>query len=148
MPASTNTPDALSAVRVRPIRGTFRAARTRVTKRQQCLQAPRAVIGEQKQLSEKHQAASDETRRHLHSALVQSDAPVQAPCPVLLSAAGKARNPGGLNTVLDSYKDQPADQLLPLHGGLPHPDAFPLLGISLRLKNGQTLLIDNTELVR
>ena len=144
----------MSSIGAVPIRivwpscSTRRAARTSVTHRQKSLQVPRAVVGEQNQLSEQQQAASDETRCRLHSALVQSDAPVQAPCPVLLSAAGKARNPGGLNTVLESYKDQPADQLLPLHGGLPHPDAFPLSGLSLRLKNGQTLHIDDAELVR
>lgn len=111
------------------------------------LRAPRAVVDDkQKELSTERQAASDRTRRRLHSSLVQTDIPVQAPCPVLLSAAGKARNPGGLNTVLESYKAQPADHLLPLHGGLPHPDAFPLSGLSLRLKTGQTLKIDDIDL--
>lgn len=113
------------------------------------LQNVRAVVDNKNgQVSEQQQAASDRTRNRLHSALVQNDVPVQAPCPVLLSAAGKARNPGGLNTVLESYKAQPADQLLPLHGGLPHPDAFPLSGLALRLKSGQTLHIQDADLVR
>lgn len=117
--------------------------------KQKPLQPLRALVDDTpNKLSEHQQEASDDTRRHLHSTLIASDAPVQAPCPVLLSAAGKARNPGGLNTVLDSYKNQPADQLLPLHGGLPHPDAFPLSGLTLSLKSGQTLNISDAELVR
>lgn len=117
--------------------------------KQKSLQPLRALVGDTpNKLSESQHEASDDTRRHLHSTLIASDAPVQAPCPVLLSAAGRARNPGGLNTVLDSYKNQPADQLLPLHGGLPHPDAFPLSGLTFSLKSGQTLNINDAELVR
>ena len=60
----------------------------------------------------------------------------------LLSSAGRARTPGGLNTVLESYSEQPADGRIPLHGGLPHPDAFPFAQLSVKLKSGLTLTID------
>ena len=66
----------------------------------------------------------------------------------LLSSAGKARNPGGLNTVLESYSEQPADDRIPLHGGLPHPDAFPFTELTVKLKSGETLTIDNQEMVK
>ncbi|DBA67017.1 hypothetical protein WJX79_010292 [Trebouxia sp. C0005] len=65
----------------------------------------------------------------------------------LLSSSGKARNPGGLNTVLESYSGQPADDRIPLHGGLPHPDAFPISQLSVKLKCGASLSIDNVDLV-
>ncbi len=64
----------------------------------------------------------------------------------LLSSAGKARNPGGLNTVLESYSEQPADARIPLHGGLPHPDAFPISQLSVKLKSGASLTIDKVDL--
>lgn len=63
----------------------------------------------------------------------------------LLSSSGKARNPGGLNTVLESYSGQPDDRI-PLHGGLPHPDAFPISQLSVKLKCGASLSIDNVDL--
>lgn len=65
----------------------------------------------------------------------------------LLSSAGKARNPGGLNTVVESYSRQPAHDRIPLHGGLPHPDAFPFAQLSVKLRTGPTLVIDNEDLV-
>ena len=64
----------------------------------------------------------------------------------LLSPSGKARNPGGLTTVLESYSGQPADDRIPLHGGLPHPDAFPFSQLSVKLKSGASLNIDNEDL--
>ncbi len=64
----------------------------------------------------------------------------------LLSSSGKARNPGGLTTVLESYSEQPADDRIPLHGGLPHPDAFPFSQLSVTLKSGATLTIDKVDL--
>ena len=64
----------------------------------------------------------------------------------LLSSSGKARNPGGLNTVLESYSEQPADDRIPLHGGLPHPDAFPFSQLSVKLKSDATLTIDKVDL--
>ncbi|DBB01726.1 TPA: hypothetical protein ACH3X1_000351 [Trebouxia sp. C0004] len=64
----------------------------------------------------------------------------------LLSSAGKARNPGSLNTVLESYSEQPADDRIPLHGGLPHPDAFPIAQLSVKLKSGASLTIDKADL--
>ncbi len=64
----------------------------------------------------------------------------------LLSSSGKARNPGGLNTVLDNYSQQPADDRIPLHGGLPHPDAFPFSQLSVQLKSNATLTIDQVDL--
>ena len=66
----------------------------------------------------------------------------------LLSSKGKARNPGGLNTVLESYSEQPADDRIPLHGGLPHPDAFPFSELTVKLKSGTTLTIDNQDMVK
>lgn len=67
--------------------------------------------------------------------------------PGLLSSAGKARSPGGLNTVLENYSEQPADERIPLHAGLPHPDAFPFAQLSVKLKSGPTLTIENQDLV-
>ena len=110
-------------------------------------QASRAPSERLKQISKEQQAASDRTRRRLHSAVLRDEVPVQAPCPTALSAAGQARNPGGLNTVLEAYSQAPADQLLPLHGGLPHPDAFPISGLTITLKSGHTLSIRNPTLV-
>ena len=64
----------------------------------------------------------------------------------LLSSSGKARSPGGLTTVLESYSEQPADGRIPLHGGLPHPDAFPFSQLSVKLKSGAALTIDKVDL--
>ena len=66
----------------------------------------------------------------------------------LLSSAGKARSPGGLNTVLESYNEQPEDDRIPLHGGLPHPSAFPFAQLTVKLTSGTILTIDNPDLVR
>ena len=65
----------------------------------------------------------------------------------LLSSAGKARSPGGLNTVLESYSEQPEHDRIPLHGGLPHPSAFPFAQLTVKLTSGSTLTIDNPDLV-
>lgn len=65
----------------------------------------------------------------------------------LLSSAGKARSPGGLNTVLESYNEQPECDRIPLHGGLPHPSAFPFAQLTVKLTSGSTLTIDNPDLV-
>ena len=65
----------------------------------------------------------------------------------LLSSAGKARSPGGLNTVLESYNEQPEHDRIPLHGGLPHPSAFPFAQLTVKLTSGSTLTIDNPDLV-
>ena len=111
-------------------------------------QASRAPGNERlKHISKEQQAASDRTRRRLHSAVLRDEAPIQAPCPTALSTAGQARSPGGLNTVLEAYSEVPADQLLPLHGGLPHPDAFPISGLTVTLNSGHTLSIENPTLV-
>ena len=65
----------------------------------------------------------------------------------LLSSAGKARSPGGLTTVLESYNEQPEHDRIPLHGGLPHPSAFPFAQLTVKLTSGSTLTIDNPDLV-
>ena len=64
-----------------------------------------------------------------------------------LSSAGKARSPGGLNTVLETYSEQPEDERIPLHGGLPHPSAFPFAQLTVKLTSGSTLTIDDPDLV-
>ena len=64
-----------------------------------------------------------------------------------LSSAGKARSPGGLNTVLETYSEQPEDDRIPLHGGLPHPSAFPFAQLTVKLTSGSTLTIDDPDLV-
>jgi len=48
--------------------------------------------------------------------------------------------------VLESYSEQPADERIPLHGGLPHPDAFPISQLSVKLKSGASLTIDKVDL--
>lgn len=65
----------------------------------------------------------------------------------LLSSAGKARGPGGLDTVLESYNEQPEHDRIPLHGGLPHPSAFPFAQLTVKLTSGCTLTIDDPDLV-
>lgn len=65
----------------------------------------------------------------------------------LLSSAGKARSPGGLDTVLESYNEQPEHDRIPLHGGLPHPSAFPFAQLTVKLTSGCILTIDDPDLV-
>lgn len=65
----------------------------------------------------------------------------------LLSSAGKARSPGGLDTVLESYSAQPEHDRIPLHGGLPHPSAFPFAQLTVKLTSGCILTIDDPDLV-
>lgn len=85
---------------------------------------------------------------HAHDASEKAlDCPPITSYAGLLSSAGKARNPGGLNTVVESYSRQPAHDRIPLHGGLPHPHAFPFAQLSVKLTTGPTLVIDNEDLV-
>ena len=49
--------------------------------------------------------------------------------------------------MLESYSEQPVDDRIPLHGGLPHPDAFPFSELTIKMKSGPTLTIDNQDLV-
>lgn len=41
-----------------------------------------------------------------------------------------------------------SSSVIPMHGGLPPPDSFPITGLQLKLSNGQTVEVQDRQKVR
>lgn len=65
---------------------------------------------------------------------------------VHLTKEAKLRTQPTLRKLVTGSAGKPG--LVGLHGGLPHPSIFPLEGITLNLKGGATLTIDDPQTVR
>ncbi|KAK9824541.1 hypothetical protein WJX72_011180 [[Myrmecia] bisecta] len=59
----------------------------------------------------------------------------------LYSKAGKARQPGALTAVVSAFGDDP--DIIGMHGGLPHEEAFPFASFTVGLKDGTRIHIDD-----